>query len=128
MRELATSYDILKVLGHGGFSAVFKARRKTDGAIVALKQLDLTIDNESQKEYKDFKEEVDILKKLDHPNIVKVYGEYILDHKPSLEMEYIEGETLETLLKQEKIGRASCREKVEITEVAEGLEKKRRTE
>lgn len=102
MRELVSSYDILKVLGHGGFSAVFKARRKTDQKIVALKQLDITIENESQKEYKDFKEEVDILKKLDHPNIVKVYGEYILDHKPSLEMEYIEGETLETLLKQEK--------------------------
>src|SRR5690606_29963675 len=102
MRELATSYDILKVLGHGGFSAVFKARRKTDGAIVALKQLDLTIDNEAQKEYRDFKEEVDILKKLDHPNIVKVYEEHILDHKPSLEMEYIDGETLETILRREK--------------------------
>lgn len=102
MRELASSYDILKVLGHGGFSAVFKARRRTDGKIVALKQLDISIENEDQKEYKDFKEEVDILKKLDHPNIVKVYDEYILDHKPSLEMEFIDGETLETILKREK--------------------------
>lgn len=102
MTELATSYDILKVLGHGGFSAVFKARRKADGDIVALKQLDLTIENEHQKEYRDFKEEVDILKKLDHPNIVKVYEEHILDHKPSLEMEFVDGETLETLLKREQ--------------------------
>lgn len=102
MTELATSYDILKVLGHGGFSAVFKARRKMDGDIVALKQLDLTIESENQKEYRDFKEEVDILKKLDHPNIVKVYEEHILDHKPSLEMEFVDGETLETLLKKEQ--------------------------
>lgn len=102
MTELATSYDILKVLGHGGFSAVFKARRKADGDIVALKQLDLTIENETEKEYRDFKEEVDILKKLDHPNIVKVYEEHILDHKPSLEMEFVDGETLETILKKEK--------------------------
>lgn len=102
MTELATSYDILKVLGHGGFSAVFKARRKADGDIVALKQLDLTIENETGKEYRDFKEEVDILKKLDHPNIVKVYEEHILDHKPSLEMEFVDGETLETILKKEK--------------------------
>ena len=49
MRELASSYDILKVLGHGGFSAVFKARRRTDGKIVALKQLDISIENEDQK-------------------------------------------------------------------------------
>lgn len=102
MKELASSYDILKVLGHGGFSAVFKARRKADGKIVALKQLDLTIEDENEKEYKDFKEEVDILKKLDHPNIVKVYNEYIIDGKPSLEMEFIDGDTLETILKKEK--------------------------
>lgn len=102
MNELASSYDILKVLGHGGFSAVFKARRKKDDKIVALKQLDISLENENQKEYKDFKEEVDILKKLNHPNIVKVYGEYILDNKPSLEMEFIDGETLETILKREK--------------------------
>lgn len=102
MTELATSYDILKVLGHGGFSAVFKARRKPDGDIVALKLLDLTIENADEKEYRDFKEEVDILKKLDHPNIVKVYDEHILDHKPSLEMEYLDGETLETILKRER--------------------------
>ncbi|MCH5598332.1 serine/threonine protein kinase [Niabella ginsengisoli] len=102
MSELATSYDILKVLGHGGFSAVFKARRKEDGDIVALKQLDLTIENEEEKAYRDFKEEVDILKKLDHPNIVKVYEELILDHKPSLEMEFIDGDTLEMILKKEK--------------------------
>ncbi len=101
MKELASSYDILKVLGHGGFSAVFKARRKTDGHIVALKQLDFSVQNEQQKEYRDFKEEVDILKKLDHPNIVKVYDEYIIDNKPSLEMEFIDGETLETILKRE---------------------------
>ncbi|WP_346239160.1 FHA domain-containing serine/threonine-protein kinase [Niabella insulamsoli] len=101
MTDLSTSYDILKVLGHGGFSAVFKARRKADGDIVALKQLDLTIENEQQKEYRDFKEEVDILKKLDHPNIVNVYEELILDHKPSLEMEFIDGETIENILKKE---------------------------
>ena len=102
MTELAAAYDILKVLGHGGFSAVFKARRKSDGKIVALKLLDLTIENADEKEYRDFKEEVDILKKLDHPHIVKVYNEYILDGKPSLEMEFLDGETLETILKRER--------------------------
>ncbi len=102
MKELASTYDILKVLGHGGFSAVFKARRKADGNIIALKQLDLTLENENDKEYRDFKEEVDILKKLDHPNIVKVYEEHILDHKPSLEMEFVDGETLETILRRDK--------------------------
>ena len=76
MQELASKYDILKVIGHGGFSAVFKARSKENPEkVVALKQLDVTIDHEGAKEYKDFKEEVEILKKLKHPNIVKIYNE-----------------------------------------------------
>ena len=103
MQELASKYDILKVIGHGGFSAVFKARSKENPEkVVALKQLDVTIDHEGAKEYKDFKEEVEILKKLKHPNIVKIYNEYIFDNKPSLEMEFVDGETLEAILKRKK--------------------------
>ncbi|WP_157097926.1 FHA domain-containing serine/threonine-protein kinase [Niabella ginsenosidivorans] len=102
MQELASRYDILKVIGHGGFSAVFKARSKEDPEhIVALKQLDFVLDNKDAKEYKDFKDEVEILKQLDHPNIVKIYNEYILDNKPSLEMEYVDGETLETIIQRD---------------------------
>ncbi|MBO9620250.1 MAG: protein kinase [Niabella sp.] len=102
MQELASKYDILKVIGHGGFSAVFKARSKEDPEhVVALKQLDFVLTDETTKEYTDFKNEVEILKQLDHPNIVKIYGEYILDNKPSLEMEFVDGETLETLLQRE---------------------------
>ena len=103
MNELSSQYDILKVIGHGGFSAVFKARRKAfPQQIVALKQLDYTITNENAKEYKDFKEEVAILKKMRHNNIVSIYGDVVLDNKPLLEMEYIHGETLEAILKREK--------------------------
>lgn len=103
MAELFSKYEILRVVGHGGFSAVFKARsRANSDRIFALKQLDFILENEEAKEYKDFKEEVEILKKLSHPNIVKIYDEYILDNKPSLEMEFLDGETLESIIKREK--------------------------
>lgn len=103
MNDLSSQYDILKVIGHGGFSAVFKARSKqSPERVVALKQLDYALNNENTKEYKDFKEEVETLKKLRHPNIVKIYNEYILDQKPSLEMEFVDGETLEAVLKREQ--------------------------
>lgn len=103
MQELSSKYEILRVMGHGGFSAVFKARsRENPERIVALKQLDFSIDNKDSKEYRDFKDEVEILKKLSHPNIVKIYDEFILDNKPSLEMEFLDGETLESILKREK--------------------------
>ncbi|MCF3108461.1 FHA domain-containing serine/threonine-protein kinase [Niabella sp. CC-SYL272] len=121
MQELASKYDILKVVGHGGFSAVFKARSKEDpGHVVALKQLDFVLENEDAKEYRDFKNEVEILKRLDHPNIVKIYDEYILDNKPSLEMEYVDGETLESIIQRE--GYFSIEDTLEmITQMASAL-------
>ena len=104
MKELAAHYDILKVLGHGGYSAVFKARSKFDSEkIIALKQLDVTIESEDSKAYRDFKDEVKTLQKLHHPNIVKIFDEHILDNKPSFEMEFIDGDTLETILKKQHI-------------------------
>lgn len=101
MQELLAKYDIVKVLGHGGFSSVYKAIRKEDGLVVALKQMDINIHNATQKQYAVFKNEVDILRKLKHPNIVTVIGEHELDSKPTVEMEYIEGLTLEALIKTE---------------------------
>lgn len=101
--QLSAKYDILKVIGHGGFSAVFKARRKDDPLqVYALKQLDIEVNDKETKEYKDFRDEVEILKRLNHPNIVKVYAENILDKKPSIEMEFVDGETLESVLKRER--------------------------
>jgi serine/threonine protein kinase len=103
MHEISSKYDILKLIGHGGFSAVFKARCKDNyEKIVALKQLDYTVTDTNAKEYRDFKEEVEILKKLNHKNIVHIFGEYILDNKPVLEMEFIDGDTLESVIRQEK--------------------------
>ncbi|MFT3903494.1 MAG: FHA domain-containing serine/threonine-protein kinase [Niabella sp.] len=103
MQELTSKYDILKVIGHGGYSVVLKARPKDDPSkVFALKQLDVAVRDMDSKEYRDFQEEVAILKRLHHPNIVKVYNEYILDGKPTLEMEYIDGETLESVLREEQ--------------------------
>ena len=50
-----------------------------------------------------FKNEIDILRKLDHPNIVKYFDTYEDEGSIHLVMEYIQGENLMQLIKQRKL-------------------------
>ena len=68
-------YEILQVLGGGGFSKVLKVKSKADFGIYAMKKVDMA--NIIQKEKlspKYFENEVLFLKKLNHPNIIKCYN------------------------------------------------------
>lgn len=83
--ELLDKYEPLEFLGEGGFAKVFKAKRKSDGKIVAVK-----IPRIDEKTSRTFIREVSTWLHLDYPNIVKLYDVDILP-VPHLEMEYVEG-------------------------------------
>ena len=83
--ELLDKYEPLEFLGEGGFAKVFKAKRKKDDKIVALK-----IPRIDEKTSKTFIKEVSTWLHLNHQNIVKLYDVDILP-VPYLEMEYVEG-------------------------------------
>lgn len=113
-------YDIVAKVGEGGYGRVYKVKHKKDGSIRAMKvinkykdktQLDLYEDTEienlkikvDQKKYEDerFLKEIEILKKLDHPNIMKIYSFYNREHRFYLICEFIEGQELfEKITKQ----------------------------
>jgi len=83
--ELLSIYEPLEELGRGGFARVFKAKRKKDGEIVAVK-VPLSLDPVTGKS---FLREIENWVHLKHPNIVKVYDYNILP-VPFFEMEYCE--------------------------------------
>jgi serine/threonine protein kinase len=60
------------LLGKGAFGMVYQALLST-GAIIAVKQVEMEESDpvKALKEYENIKEEVNILKELDHENIVK---------------------------------------------------------
>uniref|UniRef100_UPI0039A5C08A FHA domain-containing serine/threonine-protein kinase n=1 Tax=Ornithobacterium rhinotracheale TaxID=28251 RepID=UPI0039A5C08A len=108
MTELLNRFEIIEQLGCGGFSRVYKVESKKNGEVYALKILDIeTPENDNtfrnSKEYQEFINEVNILQKLNSPNIVKVYEQMVLDGKLCILMEYIEGDTLEDILQKEII-------------------------
>jgi len=56
-----------KVLGEGGFGSVFKAKDKRTGKLLAVKKVKLQRNQEVK-----LQEEIDIMKLLDHPHIVRL--------------------------------------------------------
>lgn len=71
-------YDILGRLGEGTFGKVYKVKNKHNKCIRAMKQIAKSFiktldDSEVGKE-------IEILKKLNHPYIIKLYEYYVEDH------------------------------------------------
>ena len=84
-KELLGIYTKIELLGKGGFARVYKAKRKPDGKIVALK-----IPRIDEKTSSLFIREVAAWYNLNHDNIVRLYKADILP-VPYLEMEFVEG-------------------------------------
>ena len=74
-------FEIIKKLGSGTFSEVFKGRRKTDDKIYALKKVSL--EPLSVKERQNALNEVRILASIQHPCIIG-YKEAFIDEETYL--------------------------------------------
>lgn len=61
-------YHILNAIGEGAFGKVFKGRKKKTGQIVALKFI--TKRGKSEKDINNLRQEIEILKRLKHENII----------------------------------------------------------
>jgi len=59
-------------IGQGTYSSVFKAREYATGRTVALKKV--RFDNYHPESVRFMAREITILRKLDHPNIMKLHG------------------------------------------------------
>lgn len=75
--HIKSSYSILEKMGEGSFGKVYKVTHKQTGQVRAMKMI-----NKENVKYQDdeklFLKEIEVLAKLDHPNIIKVY-EYFID-------------------------------------------------
>jgi len=73
-----SDYEKLEIVGEGSFACVRKVRFKPTGQIFVWKELDYGRMSDKLKQM--IVNEVNILRKLTHPNIVKYYDR-IIDHK-----------------------------------------------
>lgn len=95
-------YEILTKVGQGGMGAVYKARQVSLDRLVALKVLPKQM-TESADFVNRFSREARLTGQLNHPNIIKVYD--VGRSSTGIwyyAMEYVEGESLRTILEREK--------------------------
>ena len=92
-------YVIEKELGRGGFGAVFRARRESDGAVVAVKVL-LPRVAVQPAEIEKFMREMAVTVQLRHANIVKLFDQGHSDGIPWFIMEYCEGGSVWDLMQK----------------------------
>ena len=90
-------YEILRELGRGAMGVVFKARDPLIGRLVALKTIALAA-SQSEDLRQRFYREAQAAGGLQHPNIVTVYEMGEAEGVPFIAMEYLEGESLDTVL------------------------------
>ena len=94
-------YEITQLLGEGGMSYVYKAIDKQLQRAVAIKTLKPNY-VEQEKFVERFKREAQTAANLNHPNIVQIFDWGIGD-EPFFVMEYIEGNTLTSIIANKKI-------------------------
>ncbi|HTL35116.1 MAG TPA: serine/threonine-protein kinase [Kofleriaceae bacterium] len=86
-----TGYRLLGVLGKGGMGVVYEAQQESPRRIVAIKVLEAT----SHAALVRFRTEIEILARLDHPGIAKIYEAGEAHGRPFFAMERVEGTTLD---------------------------------
>ena len=98
-KDSLENYEKIQRIGKGSYSSVYKVRNKNTNLIRAMK----IIPKNFQKDNTEIMREINILKNLDHPNVMKIY-EFLEDDKNYyLIEEFCDEGDLETALDNKKI-------------------------
>jgi tousled-like kinase len=104
---LSERYLLMKLLGKGGFSEVYKAYDLEENRIVACKihQLSSTWKENRKSSYiKHVLRECQIHKNIDHPRVVKMYDTFLYDNNTYVTvLDYCDGNDLDFHLKTQKL-------------------------
>ncbi|GCE26079.1 serine/threonine protein kinase [Dictyobacter alpinus] len=100
---LKQQYLIMSQAGRGGFGAVYKASDlKFGNRLVAVKEMSQSSLNpkELEEALASFNREALLLAGLTHPNLPRIYDQFMENGRSYLVMDFIDGETLEDRLKR----------------------------
>jgi formylglycine-generating enzyme required for sulfatase activity len=84
-------YEIGARIGVGGMGEVFLGRQVTLNRPVAIKLMTLDAEIDPDQQLDRFRREAELMAVASHPNIVSVHDFGIVDSRPYLVMEYVEG-------------------------------------
>ena len=91
-------YEVKSMLGKGVFATVWEAIREATGETVALKII--RVDLATEEVFGRFAREIELMKKLDHPNVAAIYDSHIDKKLGYYATELIPGGTLDKYVQQ----------------------------
>ena len=97
-RNIKETYKIGETIGKGGFAFVRRAKNRTTGQHVAIKIYQKQKMSEGEKESMEV--EMEVLKQLDHPNIIKLYEIFEEEKYICLVIELMEGGEIFDMIEQ----------------------------
>jgi NIMA (never in mitosis gene a)-related kinase len=102
MSDRMDLYEPIKTIGEGSFGKVYLMRQRQERKLVCIKVI--MIKNIPRKEREACKSEVDLLKRLHHPNIVGYHESFMHQNKEALciVMQYCDGGDLCAQIKEAK--------------------------
>lgn len=97
------AYEIIEMIGSGGMGEVYLAEDPRLARFVAVKILPALTAGESDFFLKRFRQEAFAASAVSHPNVAHIYETGFENERPYIVMEYVEGQTLRRLLKDNGI-------------------------
>ena len=105
----AGRYELIKALGEGGMGKVYLAKDTLlDGYLVALKTLRSDLAN-NEENLKRFFREVQLNRKVNHPNVVRIFDVGKVGELVYFTMEYVEGISLKDKLSRGPLSFEDCK-------------------
>src|ERR1700730_14774022 len=96
------SFQILKTIGVGATSEVFKARNQNTDEVVALKCFHPVLMQDPEL-LERLRGEVEVLKPLRHPNVVGLRNEHFSEGRYWLEIDFVDGGDLRQWMQKKSI-------------------------
>ena len=89
--NISYRYVFGKLLGKGNFAKVHLAQRKKDGLSFAIKTIEKTKILENARNMVSMQREINILRRINHPNVIQLREVYENDLYVHLVLEYLRG-------------------------------------